>query len=62
MGREQTLDIALKKANEHVDAANIDDYMSQRACLVGDMGEVYRQHKRWKQNLPGVQPHYGKPL
>ena len=30
------------------------------AFFVADMGEVYRQHKRWKKNLPRVKPHYGE--
>lgn len=28
--------------------------------FVADLGEVYRQHMRWKKNLPGVRPFYGK--
>lgn len=27
--------------------------------FVADLGQVIRQHRRWTQNLPGVQPHYG---
>ncbi len=30
------------------------------AFFVADMGDVYRQHMRWKMNLPRVKPHYGK--
>jgi ornithine decarboxylase len=26
---------------------------------VADLGEVYRQHLRWKLNLPRVKPFYG---
>lgn len=29
------------------------------AFFVADMGEVYRQHLRWKLKLPRVKPHYG---
>jgi ornithine decarboxylase len=29
------------------------------AFFVGDLGEVYRQHLRWKMNLPRVKPFYG---
>jgi ornithine decarboxylase len=29
------------------------------AFFVADLGEVYRQHLRWKLNLPRVKPHYG---
>lgn len=30
------------------------------AFFVADMGEVYRQHLRWKRNLGRVKPHYGE--
>lgn len=30
------------------------------AFFVADMGEVYRQHLRWKMNLKRVKPHYGQ--
>lgn len=30
------------------------------AFFVADLGEVYRQHMRWKINLPRVEPFYGK--
>lgn len=29
------------------------------AFFVADMGEIYRQHLRWKMNLKRVKPHYG---
>ena len=29
------------------------------AFFVADLGEVYRQHLRWKKNLARVKPHYG---
>lgn len=32
------------------------------AFFVADMGEVYRQHLRWKMNLKRVKPHYGTLL
>ena len=28
--------------------------------FVADLGEVYRQHMRWKKNLPRVKPFYGE--
>jgi len=28
--------------------------------FVADLGDVYRQHMRWKMNLQRVRPHYGK--
>lgn len=30
------------------------------AFFVADMGDVYRQHLRWKMNLKRVKPHYGE--
>lgn len=30
--------------------------------FVADLGEVYRQHMRWKLNLPRVKPFYGELL
>lgn len=32
----------------------------ESAFFVADLGEVYRQHMRWKKNLRRVKPHYGK--
>ena len=29
------------------------------AFFVADLGEIYRQHMRWKLNLPRVKPFYG---
>lgn len=28
--------------------------------FVADLGEIYRQHVRWKKNLPRVKPFYGE--
>lgn len=28
--------------------------------FVADLGDVYRQHLRWKKNLPRVRPFYGE--
>jgi hypothetical protein len=33
---------------------------SDNAFFVADLGEIYRQHLRWKTNLPRVEPFYGK--
>ena len=45
--------------------ANIDHQICQPgdedAFFVADIGEVYRQHMRWKKNLKRVKPHYGQP-
>lgn len=56
-GRTLTKDV-LKGRIEAIDtdtcAAGDED-----AFFVADMGEVYRQHLRWKMNLKRVKPHYG---
>lgn len=33
---------------------------AEDAFFVADLGEVYRQHMRWKINLPRVEPFYGR--
>lgn len=30
------------------------------AFLVGDLGEIFRQHLRWKSLLPRIEPFFGK--
>jgi hypothetical protein len=32
----------------------------ENSFFVGDLGEVYRQHLRWKSLLPRIEPFYGK--
>jgi ornithine decarboxylase len=51
---------ALQKRVEAVDhdTCSVGD---EDAFFVADLGEVYRQHLRWKKNLARVKPHYGKP-
>lgn len=45
---------------QHID--NVDPHDcepgAEDAFFVADLGEVYRQHMRWKNNLPRVTPHY----
>lgn len=45
---------------KHIDT--IDPYDcepgAEDAFFVADLGEVYRQHMRWKQQLPRITPHY----
>ncbi|MCJ1375365.1 Ornithine decarboxylase [Loxospora ochrophaea] len=45
---------------ERVGRINIDDCEAgeEDAFFVADLGEVYRQHLRWKMNLKRVKPHY----
>ncbi|MCJ1339077.1 Ornithine decarboxylase [Bachmanniomyces sp. S44760] len=50
----QALQERIRKIN-----TDICDVGEEDAFFVADMGEVYRQHRRWKTNLPRVKPHYG---
>ena len=46
---------------EHIQNINTDtcEAGEEDAFFVADMGEIYRQHLRWKMNLKRVKPHYG---
>jgi ornithine decarboxylase len=35
------------------------DAGNEDAFFVADLGDVYRQHMRWKVNLPRIEPFYG---
>ena len=48
----------LKERIENVDTDNC-EAGEEDAFFVADLGEVYRQHIRWKLNLNRVKPHYG---
>jgi hypothetical protein len=56
---KQLIGKALKERVENIDhdvcAAGDED-----TFFVADLGEVYRQHMRWKLNLPRVKPFYGE--
>lgn len=56
--KELVLDVLKKRATEvdvdHCGAGEED------AFYVADMGEIYRQHMRWKMNLGRVKPFYGR--
>lgn len=47
---------------QRVDTINTDicEPGEEDAFFVADVGEVYRQHIRWKMNLKRIKPHYGK--
>lgn len=49
---------------EHIAKINVDSCQpgEEDAFYVADLGEVYRQHLRWKMNLGRVKPFYGKVL
>src|SRR6266498_2527991 len=49
----------LKKRIEEIDVDACDPG-DEDAFYVADMGEVYRQHIRWKMSLSRVKPHYGE--
>jgi ornithine decarboxylase len=56
--KELVLDVLKKRAAE-VDTDRCEPG-EEDAFYVADMGEVYRQHMRWKMNLGRVKPFYGK--
>jgi ornithine decarboxylase len=49
---------ALKSRVETIDHDTC-DVGEEDAFFIADLGEVYRQHLRWKKNLARVKPHYG---
>jgi hypothetical protein len=52
---------ALKERVESIDQ-DVCEAGEEDTFFVADLGEVYRQHMRWKKNLPRVKPFYGKFL
>lgn len=52
---KETLRQRVKGIDTDICEAGEDD-----AFFVADMGEVYRQHLRWKLQLKRVKPHYGR--
>jgi ornithine decarboxylase len=52
---------ALRKRIEDIDHEACEPG-DEDAFFVADLGEVYRQHMRWKRNLPRVKPFYGRFL
>lgn len=41
-------------------ASMVQDPDQGNAFFVGDLGEVYRQHLRWKAHLPRIEPFFGE--
>ena len=39
-----------------------EDTEAENAFYVADLGEVHRQHQRWKTLLPRIEPFFGKTL
>ena len=68
-GRHHVVPVSAPSAKELIGDAlssrveNIDhefcDLGEEDTFFVADLGEVYRQHLRWKLNLPRVKPFYG---
>lgn len=56
---KQLIGEALKGRVEAIDS-DVCSVGDEDAFFVADLGEVYRQHLRWKKNLARVKPHYGK--
>ncbi|KAL1654870.1 Ornithine decarboxylase [Didymella pomorum] len=54
---KQLIGAALKSRVEAIDH-DICDVGDEDTFFVADLGEVYRQHLRWKKNLARVKPHY----
>jgi ornithine decarboxylase len=50
---------ALKNRVEAIDH-DVCEVGDEDAFFVADLGEVYRQHLRWKTHLGRVKPHYGQ--
>lgn len=55
-------DLVRNTLKQRVDTIDTDicEPGEEDAFFVADVGEVYRQHLRWKLNLGRVKPHYGK--
>ena len=49
---------ALQERIDNIDSDNCEPG-GEDAFFIGDLGEIYRQHMRWKRNLPRVEPFYG---
>jgi ornithine decarboxylase len=49
---------ALKERVEAIDHETC-EADEENTFFVADLGEVYRQHMRWKKNLPRIKPFYG---
>jgi ornithine decarboxylase len=55
---EQLVDLAIDTRIAHAEKHGA--ISGDESFFVVDLGEVSRQHQRWKRNLPDVQPYYGK--
>jgi len=55
-------DLVFEILKKRVQSINVDECRAgeEDAFYVADMGEIYRQHLRWKMNLGRVKPFYGR--
>lgn len=56
---KQLIGAALKERVQNIDHDSCEPG-DEDTFFVADLGEVYRQHMRWKLNLPRVKPFYGR--
>jgi hypothetical protein len=56
---KQLIGAALKERVGNIDHDSCEPG-DEDTFFVADLGEVYRQHMRWKSNLPRVKPFYGE--
>lgn len=56
---KQLIGNALKERVQSIDHDDCEPG-EEDTFFVADLGEVYRQHMRWKLNLPRVKPFYGE--
>ena len=59
-GGKKTKKIIGAALQKHIQGINPHDCEAgeEDAFFVADMGDVYRQHQRWKKNLQRITPHY----
>ncbi|MCJ1412988.1 hypothetical protein MMC19_007089 [Ptychographa xylographoides] len=59
-GKDYSATLIQKSFSTHINSVdpNTCEPGQEDAFFVADLGEVYRQHMRWKRNLPRVTPHY----
>jgi ornithine decarboxylase len=58
---KQLIGDALRQRVEGIDHEMCDPG-EEDTFFVADLGEVYRQHLRWKKNLPRIKPFYGMSM
>jgi len=60
-GKEYGETLTKEKLKGRIEGVDTDtcEAGEEDAFFVADMGDVYRQHLRWKMNLKRVKPHYG---